>query len=283
MFEDMGWYRSNYSVGEFLYWLFNAGCTATEQTCVQANWPYFCDGNNAGCTWDRKVIGTCNVVSYQSLPTEFQYFTNPDLGGALLTADYCPFYDYTPGTYCNDASQNSQVFTNGQYYGPASRCLDTTSSGTVGCYQIQCASDLSSYTVFAYSTTSGGQVCTEAGQQIKFSSGGIIPSSVTLVCAPVDIMCASGGACVDTNCIQSVKGSGGINWLGITKSPLEFWLVVGGIVLAIVICVCLVVCCCCDFAKCFCRGAGKGGRPQKVRPGGHIHYIARTVRGSRPT
>merc|ERR1712100_619010 len=42
LFEDMGWYRSNYSFAEDLPWLRGAGCTATTERCTSQNWPYFC-------------------------------------------------------------------------------------------------------------------------------------------------------------------------------------------------------------------------------------------------
>ena len=44
-----------------------------------------------GCTPDHKAKGYCNAGTYASnLPSEYQYFSNPKMGGSLEQADYCP-------------------------------------------------------------------------------------------------------------------------------------------------------------------------------------------------
>merc|ERR1712100_540769 len=144
-------------------------------------------GGGEGCTPDRRFIGTCNVVSYaQNLPAQFQYLSQPNLGGALITADYCPFVQSSPGRSCADTSAAPPLDTEGEIYGPASRCFSNDNG--VGCYQVLCAANRQSYQVQAFDDDF--KDC-PPGSSVDFSSQDLFGAlrSTTIQCAPAKCVC----------------------------------------------------------------------------------------------
>lgn len=279
LFEDMGWYSSNFALGEQLLWGYKQDCAFVSAKCSEATWPYWCTQGSSGCTPDRKAKGRCNVISYASaLPSEFQYFSNPALGGLLATVDYCPYNDWASATYCTDTSQNNAALNpNGENYANSSQCFEIEGLAGSGCYQVLCAPDRLSYSVTAFGLT---KPCPE-GTTISIDSDSIIPQTANIRCGPVSIVCASTSACVDSTCVEDVGGDGGINWLGLTNSSLEFWLIIGLIVVAVIVVVLCVLCCFCDLAKCFCKKSPQSLQRQPPMRR-NVVYVVRTMRGRPP-
>lgn len=105
----VGWYfeiSRISSFSDFFVWdssfelfLLLQGCNFALNRCVPPNWPsdngYYCSdtsGLNQKCTFDRTGYGICNLVTYnQPLPSQFQYFSDPSLGGIDTLSDYCPY------------------------------------------------------------------------------------------------------------------------------------------------------------------------------------------------
>ncbi|XP_046858994.1 leishmanolysin-like peptidase isoform X3 [Xenia sp. Carnegie-2017] len=113
--EDSGWYWANYNMAEELDWGRNFSCAFAMNSCkywmdyqMKANKsiaPYCTqlskkDQIQTGCTHSRGGVGVCNLFKYKhSLPLEYQYFdslpgvgTPSHYGGAIILADYCPYY-----------------------------------------------------------------------------------------------------------------------------------------------------------------------------------------------
>eukprot|EP00756_Hemistasia_phaeocysticola_P064750 Hpha_TRINITY_DN8036_c0_g2::TRINITY_DN8036_c0_g2_i1::g.140158::m.140158 len=103
-FEDMGWYRADYSSLRGFAWGKDKGCGLPALTgCDRLSdpGPEFCFPDDpvgerrAGvpqrCSTDRVNVGFCGVTRYERpLPHSKRYFTDPTLGGMFESADYCP-------------------------------------------------------------------------------------------------------------------------------------------------------------------------------------------------
>jgi leishmanolysin-like peptidase len=145
--EDSGWYIANYSQADWLRPLgdfgFQQGCSFATSKCLAGvdatvgigNPPHFYGGShsiNAGtakCTTDRRAVGYTAIYSHQSaLPAQYQYFSNPTVGGDSPNVfDYCPAVQAYTNVYCSrsgDASINSMYY--GETYGLTSACMDSS-------------------------------------------------------------------------------------------------------------------------------------------------------------
>jgi hypothetical protein len=95
LFEDSGWYKVNYFTGGLFRFGKNAGCEFLNNKCVENGKTLFpndfCATERQGfCTSGRFAKGFCEVSTYSdSLPSEWQYFSNPSKGGRQ-SADFCP-------------------------------------------------------------------------------------------------------------------------------------------------------------------------------------------------
>jgi hypothetical protein len=95
-FEDMGWYKSNYSMSEPFNYGRGEGCAWAQNPCSANTWGrYFCsDSSFTGCNGHRTAGGYCTFAGYQqSLPASYQYFPDPTVGGDSPWNDYCPVYE----------------------------------------------------------------------------------------------------------------------------------------------------------------------------------------------
>ena len=150
--QDSGWYVANYSmVRGALTWGRGAGCAFASSKCVGASsappLPGFCDTAGAtACTSGHLGLGYCQVVSYTSaLPAAYRYLSNPQQGGALAEADYCPIVSAYSNGHCEDSSHARANNARAEGYGAGSRCFDTTVSrpgggvgNAQGCYPTRC-------------------------------------------------------------------------------------------------------------------------------------------------
>jgi leishmanolysin len=160
VFADSGWYQLNYTYVESLVWGRGMGCNFAMNHCVPPNWPsndgYYCSDTTGlveTCTFDRIGYGICNLVTYnQPLPPQFQYFSNPDLGGIDMLADYCPYMQ--SNTLCiqsygtgNSAPGRtlSDITSAGETYCATCRCFSSSLGQPTGlatdnrCYNVTCA------------------------------------------------------------------------------------------------------------------------------------------------
>jgi len=128
LFEDMGWYRSNYSAQEYWGWGKDQGCDFLDR--CETSWPNkegYCTATTTAplCTPDRVAKGVCDIDTYTSdLVPYYQHFTNPLIGGADFAADYCPYVSPYSNRYCADPA-NSEP---GNIYGYGSRCWPTATT-----------------------------------------------------------------------------------------------------------------------------------------------------------
>ena len=124
LLEDSGWYYPNYSMAEHLVWGYKKGCPFVTNRC-NTGWPtgegYFCSvQGEAGCSYDRSAIGSCEFRSWSTIPAKYQYFEEPRKGGPIEIADYCPFT--YPTFYC-DGKVAAQKSSYGDVVDTDSRCF----------------------------------------------------------------------------------------------------------------------------------------------------------------
>ena len=93
LFEDSGIYSVEYYSGGLFKFGKNKGCSFLNNKCIINNKPIsdeFCvSPKEPMCTKSRTAKGYCGVYIYSSVPTQYQYFSEPTYGG-FLPVDYCP-------------------------------------------------------------------------------------------------------------------------------------------------------------------------------------------------
>ncbi|EAO00007.1 putative surface protease GP63 [Trypanosoma cruzi] len=148
-FEDTGFYKANWGKEEPMSWGNNSGCALLTEKCVingVTQYPeMFCTVNSSlfSCTSDRLALGRCTIHLYGfSLPPQFQYFSNPELGGLPdRFMDFCPYIEAYVNTWC---SNGNATVMRGSRVGPTSKCLKgdglADSEGLVGdvCAEVSC-------------------------------------------------------------------------------------------------------------------------------------------------
>ena len=97
VFEDSGWYSVNYFTGGLFKTGKAEGCEFLQNTCIDRNTQKarfsldFCDDNSFGyCTPGHLIKGYCYLVSFSSVPEEYQYFNDKTKLGGYESFDYCP-------------------------------------------------------------------------------------------------------------------------------------------------------------------------------------------------
>ncbi|KPA75954.1 GP63 leishmanolysin [Leptomonas pyrrhocoris] len=131
-FEDLGFYKANFSMAETMEWGRNAGCSFLNGKCVIDNvtqFPsMFCDQNEQlfRCHTARMSLGSCALQDYYSpLPSYFQYFTAPSVAGLSPYYDYCPFImPWTVGSCTQSAATATPFVSAFNTFSPSSRCID---------------------------------------------------------------------------------------------------------------------------------------------------------------
>lgn len=118
--QDSGWYLPDFSVASGWSWGKNMGCGFVTGRCD--SWPssHFCSSATPMCYVSAPTYkGVCSVTTWSSaLPSSFQYFSNPQLGGSDQMMDYCPTsVPYSNGDCRNLANAPSQVSIYGELYG----------------------------------------------------------------------------------------------------------------------------------------------------------------------
>ncbi|KAF5226102.1 surface protease GP63 [Trypanosoma cruzi] len=143
-FEDTGFYRANWGMEEPMSWGNNSGCALLREKCVVngvTKYPeMFCTARSSllFCTSDRLALGHCAMKFYGApLPPQFQYFSNPKLGGVPdLLMDFCPYIRPNANTGC---SNGDATVMRGSRAGPKSKCLKGMDSPISWVLLVTCA------------------------------------------------------------------------------------------------------------------------------------------------
>ncbi|EKF27974.1 surface protease GP63, putative [Trypanosoma cruzi marinkellei] len=147
--EDTGFYKANWGMEEPMSWGNNSGCALLNEKCLTngvTNYPeMFCTAETDlfSCTSDRLALGYCTIFLYTAdLPSQYQYFSNPKLGGsAYALMDFCPYVQPYSNTWCSNGEANVM---HGSRVGPRSKCLKGDGladfTGRIGdvCAEVSC-------------------------------------------------------------------------------------------------------------------------------------------------
>ncbi|KAF8276142.1 putative surface protease GP63 [Trypanosoma cruzi] len=201
--EDTGFYKANWGKEEPMSWGNNSGCALLTEKCVingVTKYPeMFCTAESRLllCTSDRLGLGHCTIELYDApLPPQFQYFSNPKIGGAPNTLmDFCPYIELHEITKC---SNGNKALMRGSRVGPKSKCLKgdglADSEGFIGdvCAEVSCKKGEVSVRYLGDDTwrqCPEGSSITPAG---LFTGGRILCPKYDDVCTVIDA-CRGGG------------------------------------------------------------------------------------------
>jgi hypothetical protein len=190
--EDLGYYKVNYYTGGLFRFGKNQGCSFFEKKCVYGGGTLFSnefciEPNKPFCTGSHTSKGSCYMTEYNSIPTYFQYFSNPRIGGKIMT-DYCPisfysksdnYYQYPMNCVYGKKEHNDEVI------GSNSICFESSvnlNSYTTACYKMQC--DQTNKKILVYI---GSKTVECDGEQKPIS----VTSSDTLNCPDYNMVCTS--------------------------------------------------------------------------------------------
>ncbi|SYZ63434.1 GP63 (plasmid) [Leishmania braziliensis MHOM/BR/75/M2904] len=204
VFEDLGFYKADFTKAEVMPWGRNASCDFLTKKCMERNitqWPeMFCntDENALRCPTDRLGLGGCIVLTHTSVPQYFQYFTDPTLTGLSDFMDYCPtVVPYDDGSCAQRASETSSDMQAFNVFSDAARCLDgafrpTTTREDVTyagmCANVKCDTAARTYSVQVRG--SSGYVACTPGESVELAtlSAAFVNGSY-ITCAPYVEVC----------------------------------------------------------------------------------------------
>ncbi|GET93840.1 GP63, leishmanolysin [Leishmania tarentolae] len=132
IFEDLGFYKADFSKAEVMPWGKDAGCAFLSEKCMEKNitkWPkMFCNDSKRfmRCHTSRLALGSCNIGAYAyTVPHHLQYFTNSSVAGISRLRDSCPVVVPSSRTLCaqnaSDVSATPNAFN---VFSDAARCFD---------------------------------------------------------------------------------------------------------------------------------------------------------------
>jgi len=156
----------------------------------------FCDSaNSIGCTPDKRLVAYCDLSKWDgSLPSGYQYFEDPSVGGGLQQMDFCPafttIFRFEVGTDvkvldCYDSNLNlAWVRMKGEVFGTDSRCIEHASGARPVCLEVICGK---------YGQDAGKVVLVvEGGERIRCSFAGEVlrlPSDTDIICPSFEQTC----------------------------------------------------------------------------------------------
>ncbi|GET86484.1 GP63, leishmanolysin [Leishmania tarentolae] len=215
VFEDLGFYKADYSKAEVMAWGKDAGCAFLSEKCMEkgiTKWPnMFCnDDTSMRCTSERTNIGRCGLSRNKRLPSYWQYFSEPLLAGNTDFMDYCPVVEpYSNGSCSQSASEAAARMNAFNVFSDAARCIDgnfrpkvtpqdTRSYGGL-CANVKCDTTRRTYSVQVrgssrYVDCTPGRRVELSGVSDAFEQGGYI------TCPPYVEVCQRN--------VQAAKGSG---------------------------------------------------------------------------
>ncbi|KAL7702846.1 GP63 leishmanolysin, partial [Lotmaria passim] len=132
LFQDLGFYKGDFSKAEVMPWASGAGCSFLDEKCMTDNvtkWPdMFCSQDEWGfrCPSSHLSLAACAVLHYfNELPPEFQYFSDATLGGDTDLMDYCPtVVSWAVGSCSQNAATAAANMQGFNVFSDASRCID---------------------------------------------------------------------------------------------------------------------------------------------------------------
>ncbi|RNC52040.1 surface protease GP63 [Trypanosoma cruzi] len=125
VFEDMGYYRVNWSMAEPLSWGSRSGCDFLEKKCntidnLAAKYPHtFCDAKDTEtlrCTFYRRHVGTCTA----SIVEDKESLVDKDVYPVVSLE----FHEISSGTTYRTCSDENVDYLRGSLTGGGSWCLD---------------------------------------------------------------------------------------------------------------------------------------------------------------
>ena len=194
LLEDSGWYRSNYGVAQNSPFALGAGCEFLDDQCIQMghepDWAEgtFCSSaTDIGCTPDKHLVAYCDISQWDgNLPSGYQYFEDPSVGGGLQQMDFCPAYTtifrFEVGADvhvldCTDPDLNGKwVQKKGEVFGENSQCIYHASGARPLCLETVCGQ---------YGKEEGKVVLVVEGSRMRCSYDGEIlrlPSGTDVIC-----------------------------------------------------------------------------------------------------
>ena len=198
LFEDSGFYKVKYYSGNLFKFGKNKGCDFIKNKCIingNPSFEEFCvTPNQPLCSPSRLSKGECKIYNFDSIPEEYQYFSNPNIGGFSIV-DYCPVSfrstdnsDYYP-TSCHSGTPRYSEY--GERMGNNSFCfvsslipysifeLNITTHAI--CYKTGCNRNTKQVTVYIGSSSVN---CPTNGGNVTFSGfkGRIICPKYSDVC-----------------------------------------------------------------------------------------------------
>ena len=161
LFEDSGFYKVNYYSGGLFKFGKNKGCDFLNKKCIDNGKllsEEFCNvPRDPICSSSKTIKGVCGIYDYSGtevIPSDYQYFDNPNYGG-YYSANFCPVstVQYSDTNYFPDSCKigtstlhsdfgekmgdNSFCFVSSLL--PTSTALNDTEPQTI-CYEVQCDS-----------------------------------------------------------------------------------------------------------------------------------------------
>jgi leishmanolysin len=227
LFEDMGWYSVNYEYTTRIFWGYRIGCSLVRKNCIENEQPtseLFCKDNlKDSCDFMRLHKARCNIGEIENIPKEFQYFSNPLLGGSDIHVDYCPVVKPIERGNCRGLEDTSTIIDSdyGEKVCENCRCVEGTYSKIreahyhVGCHWIECEED---YTIVHIGDEEVN--CDSEGGEVKVPNynGVLYCPKWEEVCSPIPCMnaCSGIGICNRGVC-ECPDGSQGGDCTGIMK------------------------------------------------------------------
>nr|CAJ2467817.1 unnamed protein product [Leishmania braziliensis] len=206
VFEDLGFYKADFSMAEVMPWGRNASCDFLTNKCMEDNitqWPeMFCNTTKivSQCPTDRLRLGTCLIISDgRPMAPYYQYFNDTSLGGLSPFLDHCPVIVASSDGACNQdpsmASPSLQAFN---VFSDAARCFDgvfqprnsnaRSEPNNALCANVKCDRDHHTYSVQVRG--SSGYVACTPGESIDLAtiSAAFVNGSY-ITCAPYVEVC----------------------------------------------------------------------------------------------
>ena len=160
LFEDTGYYKVNYYSGGLFKYGKNKGCDFINKKCVNSGKPIseeFCvSGRAKTCSATRTMKSICVIYDYSasgiSIPSNYQYFSNPNYGG-FQPANFCPVpninYENDDDYYPNSCKVGTSTLNSdyGETIGDTSFCFISSlvprdsqinNSEQAICYETKC-------------------------------------------------------------------------------------------------------------------------------------------------
>ena len=222
LLQDSGWYQVDYSYSQMPIFGRSSGCNYIDIKCVQnglsSDPNLWCTNvGEMACDSYANSKATCNIVTWTSIPSAFQYFTSSNLGGGDPYTDFCPYNKPFPSGHCK-GSQIGSIYDSrtSEVFSAKSKCFrstlikspDTFQNVYAACYEILSCDSVSATVKIADNIIS----CPFAGATVSVPgySGVIYCPNSDVLCrdAPCPNACFGSGKCLNGICFCNSGYSG---------------------------------------------------------------------------